>query len=221
MRRRAADASGVERHDQNGSAPDARQSEQDLLRDLEAVEAAVSRALRAEGDAEEDALMKLESLTGRLLTDVERVTGKAPSEEGVDLRQLASKALDRALVEGEKPLVLQCSWDRGIRVSDNDAEPFGSLLQRVLGLVARFATIGDMVRVRSTREGEERAVVEIGIVPAFSSATAHRAHAEFLFRAECLDDFASELGAHFTLMPAASDGTVTMRLDLPAVAAQV
>jgi hypothetical protein len=212
----------VERHDQNGSRSDRRAAERDLLRDLEAVESAVSRALRAvDEDEEDDALMQLESLTGHLLADVERATATPSEEEGVDLRQLASKALDCALVEGEKPLVLQCSWNRGIRIAPAEAEPLGSLIQRLLGLVARFATIGDMVRVRSAREGDERALVEIGIVPAFASAAAHRAHAEFLFRAECLDDFASEFGAHYELLPAASDGTVTMRLDLPALTAQV
>lgn len=210
----------MERHDQNGSRSEHHAAERDLIRDLRAVESAVARALEADVYGEDDALMQLESLAGRVASDVERVTDTSADEAGVDLRQLASRALDSALVEGEKPLVLQCSWDRGIQVAPGDAEPFESLLQRLLGLVARFATIGDMVRVRSTREGDERAVVEIGIVPAFPSAAAHRAHAEFLFRAECLDDFASDLGAQFELMPAASDGTVTMRLDLPAVAAR-
>ncbi len=212
----------MERHDQNGSSPDHREAEQDLRRDLDAVESVLSRALQAaHEDDEDDALMQLESLTGHLLADVERMVGTSADGEGIDLRQLASKALDQALVEGEKPLVLQCSLDRGIRVAPADAEPFGSLIQRLLGLVARFATIGDMVRVRSARDGDERAIVEIGIVPAFPSATAHRAHAEFLFRAECLDDFASDLGAHFALLPATSDGTVMMRLDLPTLAARV
>ena len=210
----------MERHDQNGFRPNRHEAERDLIRDLRAVESAVARALEADVYGEDDALMQLESLAGRVASDVERVTETSAEEAGVDLRQLASRALDRALVEGEKPLVLQCSWDRGIQVAPGDAEPFESLLQRLLGLVARFATIGDMVRVRSTRESDERAVVEIGIVRAFPSSAAHRAHAEFLFRAECLDDFASDLGAHFELMPAASDGTVTMRLDLPAVAAR-
>lgn len=194
--------------------------EQELRRELDRVELELGSALDLRADAPDRNLENFERLTADLeatLHDLGHSLAELSATTPTDLNRLASRTLQEVLVDIEKPLVLRVQWGEELPSPTVSPEPLRSLIARVLSLVGRFASAGDVVLVETTHDADD-VVLRIQLEPTDPRGSIE-ASRQLGRRESALKEFVSDFGGRFEIEHDAG-GPVRMNVRLPVGAAQ-
>lgn len=191
--------------------------ENEIRRELDRLELEIATALDGRADPGDGSLEELEQLTTRIeiaLHDLGRTLARLHAATPTDLNRLAARALEEVLVDIEKPLVLSVHWAEDLPSPTVSAEPLRSLIARILSLVGRFASPGDLVEVGTLVGSDGDIVLRIRLESSGPQGSNEPAR-ELGLRESTLREFVSDLGGRFLIDPAAGGDGVAVEVRLP------